>query len=335
MAKKRVVSKRRPVVRRAPRRVGVPKTIQGRSGQVTFSSALHKHRASAAIRGHKMLTPDSIYSFSNGFTQNNLSGSQTYWNGTHMSQNTLRTIMTLIQNQQFPGLTGVNPFGPVRGVIRGCVEEYLINNATTQSIEMDLYDLVLKRDLMSSFSFNANGQSYSVSPTPDDYINVGLLAQQGATQGSPPVPLPFYNLSSVPTDSQLFNQFFKITKKTRVFMAPGACHKHTVNIKTNKLIDEYLTPTQYQGLKGVTTYLLAVTRGMPVWDGQDGGVTSTTSSCALQVVRSQRIKYSYIADTSYTSLFGSTLTQIPSANQQFVSPLNGTVVNVEGVPAIS
>lgn len=331
---KKSAPRRRTTVRRAPRRLAVPRTIQGRSGQVTCSSAVHRHRASTMIRAHKLLTPDSIYSFSSGFTQNNLSGSQTYWDQTHMSQATLRSIMTLIQNQQYVP-SGVLPFGPVRGVIRGAVEEYLINNATTQSIEIDLYDIGLKKDITAAFQFVANGLSYSVSPTPSDYINIGLLAQQGGSQASPPSPLPFYNLSSMPNDSRLFKDYFKIVKKTRVFMAPGACHKHVVTINTNKLLDEYLVPSTLAGVKGATTFLMAVMRGMPVWDGDDGSVKATTAACAVQVVRSQRIKYSYIADTSYTSLFGSSLTQIPAASQGFVSPLNGTVVNVEGVPAIS
>jgi len=334
-AKAKAYRKRRaPAKRRVARVPRMPTTIQGRSGQVTCSSALHTHRASAMIRGHKMLTPDSIYSFSSGFTQNNLSGSQTYWDQTHMSQATLRSIMTLIQNQQYVP-AGVLPFGPVRGVIRGATEEYLLNNATTQSIEIDLYDIALKRDITASFNFVANGLSYTVSPFPSDYVNIGLLAQQGGSQASPPSPLPFYNLSSLPTDSRLFADYFKIVKKTRVFMSPGACHKHVVNIKTNKLLDEYLVPSTLAGVKGATTFLMAVMRGMPVWDGEDAGVKATTASCAIQVVRSQRIKYSYIADTSYTSLFGSSLSQIPSASQGFVSPLNGTVTNVEGVPAIS
>jgi len=183
--------------------------------------------------------------------------------------------------------------------------------------------------------FTANGISYTVVGAPSDYVNVGLLAQQGGSQSSPPVPLPFYSLSCVPTDSQLFKDYFTIKKKTRVFMAPGACHKHVVNIKTNRLLDEYLVPTTHSAMKGFGSFTMAVVRGMPVWDGENAGITATTCSTAIQWVKSERIKYSYIADTSYTSLFGSSLSQIPAANQQFVSPLNGTVVNVEGVPTIS
>jgi hypothetical protein len=215
------------------------------------------------------------------------------------------------------------------------VEEYLINNATTQSCEIDLYDVVLKRDMLVNLTFSANGISYTAPGFPAEYINVGLQAQQGVNPSSPPNPLPYNIVSCVPTDSQLFKQYFKIVKKTRVFMAPGACHKHTFTIKTNRMLDEYLVSGGYQGIKGFTSWTMMVIRGMPVYDAETATVTSTTASTAIQCVRSQRIKYSYIADTSYTSLFGSSLTNIPAANQSFVSPLNGTVVYVEGAPPIS
>jgi len=232
------------------------------------------------------------------------------------------------------GTSGANA-GVCRAVIRGVTEEFLYNNSTNASIEMDIYDIVLKRSLPPSLSFNANIYTYTVTGDPAQYISKGLLAQQGSDPATPPNPEPATCLSAVPTDSRLFNDYFRITKKTRVFMAPGATHKHVVNISTNRIIDEVLASATFTGVAGFTSYTMALVRGMPVWVEEEGS-GPTTNSLNLLCVNSQRVKYSWISDTTYGSIFGTALnTTVLATDQLFVNPLSGQIDAVDGHPAPS
>lgn len=316
---------RRRVVRKAP-----VKSIQGRSGQVTFSSAYHKHTASAAMRGHKLMVPPQIYSLSSSGSISAGPGVQSYFNRTNLSQQTLRAIMNQVKAAS--GTGGANA-GICRAVIRGVTEEFLYSNSTNASMELDLYDIILKRDLPATLSFNANIYTYTATPDPANYIAVGLLAQQGADPATPPFPEPYTCLSAQPSDSRLFNDYFKITRKTRVFMAPGATHKHVVNINTNRIVDEVLASATISGRAGFTTYTMALVRGMPVAVNDSD---PTTNSLSLLCVNSQRVKYSWISDTTYGSIFGTALNSVASsASQAFVNPLDGQVDNVQGLPPLS
>lgn len=328
--KRRAAAPKRRAVRPAPSR-----TIAGRSGQVSHSGTTHYLRAGAISKHQKMLVPDSVMSISGAATYECMSGLQTHWSLPNIENANLRTMLNYVKNAQVAG-TGAR--GPVRAVVRGSLEEYLLSNSTNASCEVDIYDLKVSRDILNTMQFVANTFTYNVGFVADDYIQQGLLAQQGYDPASPPTIFPGQLLSALPTDSRLFRDYFKIVKKTRVFMSPGATHKHTVKVGVNRFIDELLANNSIRCTKGFATQTMFVVRGMPVSiDTEppvDPLVAATTSSNRILLVRSQRLKYSWVADTSYSSVFSTALAQIPANNQLFINPLTGAEDSVVGTPVL-
>lgn len=120
--------------------------------------------------------------------------------------------------------------------------QVMYTNSTSVSCTMDLYDIVCKRDndLINPLAAWANG-----------------LALQTTT------PQPYKILGAKPWQSQQFKEFFKIAKTTRVNLAPGATHKHSVVLSPNQVIREQLV-LENNCYKGLTHFTLAVVKGVPV-----------------------------------------------------------------------
>lgn len=327
--KKRVAKKSAP--RRAPRRARraprtLLKSVQGRAGQVTLTSSSHKHIASAEVRRAKAMSTVNIISGSQGFSLEIQSGTQNQIAFPQCSSALMADVLNKVEASSVQD-------GVCRAVITGVKVEYILTNSTNMPVEMDIYDIVCKRDLVApnlSFFNQATGYTYTATNSPDAYWQTGLNAQQGFDPAAPIDPQPNNMLTAVPTDSKLFNDYFSIRKKTRVMMAAAAAHKHSVNINVNKYIDEYLTNTTIGALKGYTTFSMFVVAGFPVIKS-DTGVT-TTNAAALNVVKSERIKFKWVADNAFTSTFSTNLPINSGLTQQLcIRPITGDagVVNTE------
>lgn len=300
--------------------------IQGRAGQVSFTKSSHKHYASADVKQAKQIGAPSLISRSTYNSMAVKSGTQ----NTLVSQNFTYQDMSELLNTVITGAF-VAGQGPARAVVKGLVEEYILTNATNAGVEVDIYDIVCKRDIPFNLTFNANSYIYGAVPSPDAYWATGLNAQQNLNPGTGmlPDPQPFQMLTTKPTDSHLFNDYFRITKKCRVMMAAGASHKHLLNISVNKYIDQYLTNAQTAGLKGYSTYTMFVVAGMPLQVVGGDSTYISTSSVAINMVRSQRIKYVWVADSNYTSLCATNLPfNVAPTNQLLINPVNGTADNI-------
>jgi len=328
-AKKRVAAKRRAPAKRsvAGRQMSV---IQGRAGQVTYSAASHYHKRNHQSALIKDLSAPSMFSGSNGASFNVVAGTQ---NSVSFANIGVAQLSALLQFAATSSVgTSLNTRGAARSVILGATNEYLLNNSTETSATVDIYDITLKRDLQTQWEAIINGQSYISAANPESYWDNGLLIQQTVT--TPPAIALKDVLNTVPTDSRLFNNYFKITKKTKVNLCPGGTHKHVVKIATNRLIDQLMPNVNMSGTLGFSTYTMFVVSGQPVYvtEGSGAGIV-TTSPLTLNVVYSYKVKYAIAVDQTYTSSVASTLANPTAANCNFVSNLNGTLTNgVAGAP---
>lgn len=322
-AKRRAVAPRR----RAVASNAIVSTIQGRAGQVSFTKSSHKHYASADVKLAKQIGAPSLISKSLYTSLGVLSGSQNAVSFANFSYQDAQQLLDSVTAGTF-----VAGQGPQRAVVKGCVEEYIMTNATNASCEVDIYDIVCKRDIPNpTISFNCNSYIYGASPFPEFYWATGMNAQQNIdpTPGGLPNPQPFQMLTVKPTDSHLFNDYFRITKKCRVMLPAGGSHKHNLTIGINKYLDQFMSVSQISGLKGFTTYTMFVVAGFPVQAVTDPSVLITSSSVNVNFVRSQRVKYVWVADTSFTSKCSTTLPySIAPTNQLLINPVNGTADNI-------
>jgi len=136
-----------------------------------------------------------------------------------------------------------------------------MTNNSNVPIEVDIYDLTIKKDILTSLTFNANSQAYTVLPYPEQYWAEGSNAQAGYAGNTYPAQANF--LGSLPQDSRLFLDYFTVSKKTIVQLPMSGTHRHQVNVKAGKLLDDYLANSTTSGIKGLTTYVMIVVRGFP------------------------------------------------------------------------
>jgi len=204
---------------------------------------------------------------------------------------------------------------PTRFVIESCQGEYTFSNMSTGGVDLEIYDLVLKRDLPTSNSVTVNTQTYPISPYPDLYWNEGSLAVQGQPTGTTPSPCTI--LGSSPFDSPFFKDYFKVMKRTIVQLKQGSAHRHAVWLQPNSLIDNTVWQNSaVTGVRGITSFMMYNIRGLPV--GDTAGHTTTTGQCQVNCVLVKRYKYTWVANNTYNSLYRDSLT----------SPVAGSIVNV-------
>lgn len=324
--RRKAAPKRRAPARKAPS-TG-PSLVLGRAGQVSYTHSRHTHRASPQVRAMKLVAAPSLYSDSYGIRSPGVSGQQTSTSIANLNRNVLLAVQQRASTAAGNGSGTTVNAGLSRSVILGVVEEYLFTNSTNAPVELDLYDIVLKRDLPVNNIISTANYGYSVTAAPENYWDIGLLIQGGLDPSTVLPPRPASMLSSVPTDSQLFNQFFTITRKHRVMLSAGASHKHQVDTSTKRIVDDALLGTP-AGVKGFTTYTMWCTRGMPVVMEETGLITS--SSFNINVIRSLRIRYSWVNDVSYSSYFTTSL-QTAVAGENFMSQILGVPEAIVTVP---
>lgn len=218
----------------------------------------------------------------------------------HQSHDTLSQILAKIPNNTPPQV--------VKFVVQSCVIELLMTNSSLATQYVDIYDIVRKRDA-----------GYGVNPNDDPTDDPLVAWKQGVSDQSPAPPdmTAWQNVMSKPTDSQLFNTYFKIVKKARVGLVAGATHRHRVNINSNLLVDSELIRRCNGDMAGITCYTVCVINGQPASIKDESGAVVTTATTALDVVWSSRIKYTWVADNQIlwsvndglSSLVGEQITQ--------------------------
>ena len=216
--------------------------------------------------------------------------------------------------------------GSKRIVLESVQSDITFTNSSNSSAEVEIYDLVLKHDLLINPSFTVNGLVYPASPDPTNYWSQGVLAAENSPSGTTPAPSTF--IGSTPFDSLLWKDYFKLKKRTSVMLPQGGTHRHSVCMKPSRLIDEFQVATSIagvQGLQGLTQYTMIVAKGVPISDTTTN--VPTTAVVLLDMIQSVRYKWTWVADTSSTGYFTDGLTTPASANTQVLSAGSGLFAN--------
>lgn len=213
--------------------------VENPGGYITASAfkAYRKPHLSAAIQKYSAMPS---YYVTNG--SDSLSVQSGFQNAIWMALNN-RDLM----NYYYSLMPGPTPAGnnTRRFVLLRTQAQIMYTNSTTASCTMDLYDIVCKRDsdIVNPLTAWANG-----------------IAMQTTTPSN-----PYEILGVKPWQSQQFKEFFKIARTTRVNLAPGATHKHSVTLSPNQVIREQMV-LENRCYKGLTYFTMAVVKGVPVSD---------------------------------------------------------------------
>ena len=298
----------------------------GGAGALSASFVTHIQPPDALARGHKKLGAMNNY-VAQVFNGPLLAttGKQNQASYAHFSCAGLRQLINQLGAQR-----------PNRILVDSLQEEYTMTNFTNVPIEVDIYDLVCKRDMYLNQGFTANNATDYVSQAyPEQYWDSGLNAQASVSNTSLLSRIP----GTSPTDSQLFNLYFRIKKRTTLLMPIGGSHRHLVNIKCNRVVDKFLMGTLEAptliNLANVTSFVMFNIKGLPCYGNPVvPGPAVTTSIAELGIVGVQRAKWTYIVDNTYASNVTATLPTTATADTFAVNAGSGAQNVVSGLVSI-
>ena len=217
---------------------------------------------------------------------------------------------------------GTSPSGPApkQFVFESTTAEFLMTNSSLATLYVDIYDIVRKRD--PGYYAGDPSQDPGNNPTrdPQNAWKYGVSDQSTAF----PDMAAWQNINSLPTDSRLFRDYFKIVKRSHVALSQGSTHRHHVMLRPNMLVDSELVTRSNGDLTGLATYTMIVAYGQPASVKTDAGAIVTTASGALDIVVAAREKYTYVQDNTVLWNVVDNLSTL--AGEQIVSVGAGTIV---------
>lgn len=229
---------------------------------------------------------------------------------------------------------------------RICVQSYVATltcaNASTAPVELEIYDIGLKRDIPTQIAIVGAPNAVAPSPsytylageTPTSFWQAGSQMAHNEAPVTSGVGGRYRNVAASPFDSALFKDYFYVKKRTQVMLSQGGIHRHTLLGKVNKVIDASLfgqkpvvngagcTSNMTAAFKGFTSFVMVVQKGLPVSDASTEA-TVTTSDTHVDYILDWRYKWTYVLDNSYAVYNADGLT----------SPASGQIINVgNGLP---
>ena len=195
--------------------------------------------------------------------------------------------------------------------------ELLIANSAESTCTLCLYDVVARRDLHR----DSTGAGGLASPT--GAWSVGVNDQGGGAND-------WKTIGGLPLQSELFNQFYKVVKVTRIELNPGGILRHLVDFKPNTVVHNEVTYSNDYGLRGLTCYTVGVMYGQPAHDSTT--ITSVSITAAsLDIVQSSRYRYRYLQESATNYTQSNSLPGSFAVGPQFVNDEVGQTIDAAGL----
>jgi len=242
--------------------------------------------------------------------------------------NSDQTMLSNMANQMANVLGYSTSTQPARFLFENAHHRLTISNNSTAPCVVKCYFIRSKRDTWYPESANPLdkmqyitplGVSYPWDGTPQGAFDVGLEAEANITPGT---TFPSTLVGSVPTESKLFNDFFKIEREVELHLSTGGTHEIEWNRHIDKVCDASVySNSNYIGVKGLTQWLMTVSVGAPVVITAAGADQHkmTTAQVQLGVVEAQNYRYTQLQSALSTiNLF----TNVPIAANADTSTIN-------------
>lgn len=347
---------------------GMPKrqTLQSGLGGLTVSRFVSSRRPNAVARTIKTAGSPNYINITYPGVQYGPGGKQqlnTWWLN---CGNDLRRIWASIQAEYVsknPTTTAervtftpggnATPNQSFRYVLESAMSQLYLANTSGTPLNIELYDIVAKRDspqlgldasgnlLKSVAGTGAVMNSSILEPAlawfigmGNQYTNATGFESDALYEGATP-----NNLGSTPYQSKLFKDYFKVVRKTNLSLPIGGQHKHFVDLKPNFVIDGDLL-TQNNVFKGLSFFTLVVSSGVPVIACPSSDPAeplrnplgdASTSAVSLSIIQQVKYKWSWVED-SRENIYRANYINPLASDFQSTQPMNAKVSNCE-VPA--
>lgn len=186
-------------------------------------------------------------------------------------------------------------------------------NASESSDTVTIYDIISRSDCSVAGKNSSPGAAWSY----------GIDSEGGSSTD-------YKIVGSCPTDSVMFNKFYKIVQRTRINMGPGQMHRHEVTFRPNRKVQGFWVDAVPYGLAGLTCWTLIVHHGQPAHDSTTTtNVTIDVSS--LDIVRKTCWTYKFLENSTINWQKSNTLATTFAVGEQFVNEAVGQVVDAAGL----
>lgn len=193
--------------------------------------------------------------------------------------------------------------------------EIAFTNASSSNSTIIIYDIISRSDCSVAGKNSSPGAAWSY----------GVDSEGGSSTD-------YKVIGSLPSDSVMFNKFYKISNMTRINMAPGQLHRHEVTYTPNRKVQGFWPDAAPYCLGGLTCWTLIVHYGQPAHDS-----TTTTSVTvdvsSLDVVRKTNWNYKFLENSTINWQKSNTLGTTFAVGEQFVNEAVGQVQDAAGLHA--
>lgn len=246
-----------------------------------------KRRLPARVRVMKQAGAPDAYVVNGGFNCNVSQGTQKYYGFNSVTQGHLEDICQTAGAQ--------SAFNRV--VLENAIATLSLTNITNTSAELDIFDIIFKRDVPDQIQVQLASNLYTVNAgSVPDMINEGINAARTLA----PAASGSSTIGTNAWDSQIFKEYCTVVKRTRVMLASGASHRHTSSVNLSKVIAQSVAGSvNMEAFKGYTFATLVRLNGAAAYvpSGEEATL-GTPADITCQAVYSLRIKYSFIQDVS-------------------------------------
>lgn len=211
-----------------------------------------------------------------------------------------RSYPTLVQPQLTAILDSTPSGTPNRVCLESCQTEITMTNTTNAAAEVEIYDIMFKRDVGDFNEFDTSNNTGYQFKTIESMITVGAQASANLAPSSGVDPSTYVGASAF--DSQVFKDYCRVVKRQHIMLASGASHRHQSLIGINKIINRVVGGnTDLHYVKGYSYASLLLVRGVGAYAPETGN--ATVNNVFLNVVTSVRAKYTFVADNTNTVFY--------------------------------
>lgn len=162
--------------------------------------------------------------------------------------------------------------------------EILFANSSIFTTTMIIYDIIARRDLHLGLASSAE------LAAPTGAWSTGISDEGGAAND-------WKIIGGTPFQAELFNQFYRVVRTTRVELNPGGIDRHVVSFRPNMILHNEVVEANSYGIKDLTCYTMVVFYGQPAHDSTTTTSVSISAS-SLDVVQSAKYRYRYLQESS-------------------------------------
>lgn len=196
--------------------------------------------------------------------------------------------------------------------LEGYTATLMFTNNSQLSIEMIIFDCFCKRDGANNVRNCALKDLVDAS---------GGIIDIYTSSASRTTPLDVLGVE--PFDSPYLRQYWKCMKQTRVQLAGGQTHKHTIFRTMQHIYDQAVTAQNFY-LKGYAHQVFCLIRGYPLDEGQ--GLAVSTTEMTVDVVGWVNYKFRYLCSNRTHMQLVDTQIVMPTTAEVFVTQTNQTAV---------